>query len=183
MSDIVSAERGRSLWVDAWARLKANRAAFWSAIYLGLMTLFCIFGPNLTGHAFTTIYPDYVRTPPSIQPYPKADAIEHQLQNAIKRARVELVEWKLEGDRAFITVSSAKPIDERVTRYLDRSDTFEDARVESKSADGLQLKMSGRVERKSFYFGTDNNGRDMLTRTLIAGRVSLAIGLSRASLP
>ena len=28
-----------------------------------------------------------------------------------------------------------------------------------------------------FFFGTDNNGRDLLTRTLIAGRVSLAIGL------
>ncbi len=172
-----AAERGRSLWVDAWARLTANRAAFWSAIYLALMTLVCIFGPNMTGHAFTTIYSDYVRTPPSLDPYPKADAIEKQLRDAIKRARVELVEWKLEGDRAQVTVVSAKPVDDRVTRYLDRSDTFEDARVESKSTDGLKLTMSGRVERQTFYFGTDNNGRDMLTRTLIAGRVSLAIGL------
>jgi oligopeptide transport system permease protein len=37
--------------------------------------------------------------------------------------------------------------------------------------------MSGKVEQKVFYFGTDNSGRDLLTRTLIAGRVSLAIGL------
>ncbi len=33
------------------------------------------------------------------------------------------------------------------------------------------------IERNRFLFGTDGNGRDMLTRTLIAGRVSLAIGL------
>jgi oligopeptide transport system permease protein len=49
--------------------------------------------------------------------------------------------------------------------------------VESIAADKLSLTMSGKVEQKVFYFGTDNSGRDLLTRTLIAGRVSLAIGL------
>ena len=37
--------------------------------------------------------------------------------------------------------------------------------------------MTAEVEQKYFIFGTDNTGRDLLTRTLIAGRVSLAIGL------
>ena len=37
--------------------------------------------------------------------------------------------------------------------------------------------MSASVKKQYFYFGTDNSGRDMLTRTLMAGRVSLAIGL------
>src|SRR6185295_2182322 len=82
-----------------------------------------------------------------------------------------------EGDRVFVTVSSARPIDERVFRYLDRSSTFHDAKVEGKSADGLTLTMSAAVERQRFLFGTDNIGRDLFTRTLIAGRVSLAIGL------
>ena len=177
MTDTVTARPGRSLWIDAWARLKANRAAAWSAIFLAVMIFVCLVGPNLTGHQFTTIYPEYVRTPPSLEPYPKADTVEKSLRDALKRGRVELTEWRMEGDRAYATVSSAKPIDERVTRYLDRSDTFEDARVEEKSADGLTLTLSGRVEHKVFYFGTDNSGRDLLTRTLIAGRVSLAIGL------
>ena len=30
---------------------------------------------------------------------------------------------------------------------------------------------------KHFWFGTDSNGRDLLTRTLFAGRISLAIGV------
>jgi oligopeptide transport system permease protein len=33
------------------------------------------------------------------------------------------------------------------------------------------------MEYRHFFFGTDGNGRDVFTRTLIAGRVSLAIGL------
>jgi oligopeptide transport system permease protein len=168
---------GRSLWADAWGRLKANRAAMASAFYLIAMTIVCLAGPPLTGHAFTTIYSDYIRTPPSLEPYPKAEMIEKALADAIKRARVQLVEWRQEGARVFVTVSSAKPVDERIVRYLDRSDTFEDAKIEEKSADGLKLAMSAHVEQKVFYFGTDNNGRDLLTRTLIAGRVSLAIGL------
>ena len=177
MSDVVVVSPGRSLWADAWARLKANRAAVFSAVYLVLMAIVCIIGPMLTSHAFTTIYPDYVRTPPSLEAFPKADTIEQSLRDAVKRARIEIVKWHQEGDRVFVTVSSARPIDERVIRYLDRSDTFEDARVEEKSPDNLQLTMSGHVEQKYFYFGTDNSGRDLLTRTLIAGRVSLAIGL------
>jgi oligopeptide transport system permease protein len=177
MTDVVAAKPGRSLWVDAWARLRANRAAVCSAVYLVLMTLVCLVGPSMTGHQFTTIYPDYVRTPPSLDTYPKAEDIEKSLRDAMKRARLEVSDWKLEGDRVFVTLVSAKEIDERVIRYLDRSDTFEDAKVEEKSADGLKLTLSSRVELNKFYFGTDNNGRDLLTRTLIAGRVSLAIGL------
>ena len=49
--------------------------------------------------------------------------------------------------------------------------------MEEKSADGLGLTMSAAIERHYFLFGTDNTGRDLLTRTLIAGRVSLAIGV------
>lgn len=179
MTDVAipAPKKGRSLWVDAWSRLNANRAAVFSAYFLAVMALVCMVGPNLTGHKFTTIYSDYVRTPPSLTPYPKTDAIEKALDEAVKRARLTIGDWKLDGDRVVVSVSSAKPIDERVVRYLDRSDTFEDAKVEEKLPDGLKLTMSARVEQKVFYFGTDNNGRDLLTRTLIAGRVSLAIGL------
>ncbi len=172
-----AAAKGRSLWVDAWMRLKANRAAVVSAIYLVLMTLACIIGPSLTGHEFTTIYGDYVRTPPSLSPYPKEDMIKTAIDEVAKRARLNVADWKLEGDRAFMTITSAKPIDERNTRYIDRSDTFEDARVEETSADKLKMVISAKVQQLRFYFGTDNVGRDLLTRTLIAGRVSLAIGL------
>ena len=37
--------------------------------------------------------------------------------------------------------------------------------------------MTAPIEQHYFLFGTDNSGRDLLTRTLVAGRVSLAIGI------
>ncbi len=169
--------KGRSLWADAWARLKANKAAIGSAIYLVIIVFLCLAGPNLTGHEFSTQYPSYVRVPPSFEPYPRPDAVDAEIKSAIKRAHLELKEWKEEGGRILVTVTSARSIDERVTRYLDRSNSFEGAKVESKSDDGLRLTMSTAIKKTYFYFGTDTSGRDLLTRTLIAGRVSLAVGL------
>ncbi|CAN7431401.1 ABC transporter permease subunit [Mesorhizobium amorphae] len=182
MTDIAAAAAppavvGRSLWGDAWARLKANRAAMFSLYYLAFIGVISVFGPWLVPHQYTTIYADYVRTPPSFSAYPKADMIETALKDAIKRMRVDIKEWKQEGDRVTVTVTSTKPVDERNIRYLDRSDAFDDTKIESKSPDGLEVTMSTSVKQQYFLFGTDNTGRDLLSRTLMAGRISLAIGL------
>jgi oligopeptide transport system permease protein len=168
---------GRSLWGHAWARLKANRAAMVSIFYLALMAIACVVGPWFVPHNFTTIYSDYVRTPPSLTPYPQPEMIETALTEAVKRMRLDIAEWHQDGDRVFVTLTSSKKIDERNLRYLDRSDTFNDARIEEASADGLRMVMSAAVKQQRFLFGTDNIGRDLLSRTLMAGRVSLAIGL------
>ncbi|MER9582592.1 ABC transporter permease subunit [Mesorhizobium sp. M0276] len=180
MTDIAAtapAVIGRSLWGDAWARLKGNRAAMFSLYYLALIALISVVGPSLVPHQYTTIYGDYVRTPPSLSAYPKADTIETALTEAIKRMRVDLKEWRQEGNQVFVTVKSTKPIDDRNIRYLDRSDAFDGTKIESKSPDGLEVTMSASIKQQYFLFGTDNTGRDLLSRTLMAGRISLAIGL------
>jgi oligopeptide transport system permease protein len=168
---------GRSLWGDAWARLKANRAAMVSLCYLILMAIVCVAGPWFVPHNYTTIYSDYVRTPPSFSAYPKAEMVQGALDDVLKRMRVDLKDWKLEDSRAVVTVTATRPIDERYLRYIDRSDTFDDAKVEAKSADGLEMTFSAAVRQQYFFFGTDNVGRDLLSRTLMAGRISLSIGL------
>jgi oligopeptide transport system permease protein len=170
-------DKGRSLWADAWLRLKHNKAAFWSGIYLVFMAVICIAGPWVAPHDFDTIYENYNRVPPSLGAYPKPDKIEEALKEAVKSARVDYAGFKEKEGKIFVTLTSPKPIDERVTRYIDRSDSFEGAAVVDKSADGLRLTVSTQVKKEYFYFGTDIQGRDLLTRTLIAGRVSLAIGL------
>jgi oligopeptide transport system permease protein len=176
--EVVAPVAGRSLWIDAWRRLKANKAAVVSACYLVAMTLVCVFGPLFTGHTYTTIYRDYVRVQPSLSPYPPDEQVEGALEAALRRGRVDLATWREEGGRILAEVtSSSRPIDERIIRYLDRSSLFEDGRVEDVASDRMHMTMSASIERNYFLFGTDNSGRDLLTRTLFAGRVSLAIGL------
>jgi len=176
-SAITTPSAGRSLWADARARMLRNKAAMVSLVYLCLMALACIIGPFVVPNDFTTINADYTRVPPSLSPYPKADTVETALKEALKRARLDIATWKQEGGKLEVVVTATKPIDGRSTRYLDRSDVFENAAVTSTSADGLSMTMTADVEQRYFYFGTDSNGRDLLQRTLIAGRVSLAIGL------
>ncbi len=62
------------------------------------MAVICIVGPWFTPHAFTTIYQDYNRVPPSLSAYPKPEMIDLAVKDAVKRARVELDGWK-EGGR------------------------------------------------------------------------------------
>ena len=77
-----------------------------SAVYLVLMTLACIVGPWFTAHAFTTIYQDYVRVPPSLSPYPKAEMIEARARRGGKRrARVDLADWQQDGMAASSSTS------------------------------------------------------------------------------
>ena len=148
-----------------------------SFFLLLLIALCCFIGPFLIPHKYDTVYPSYVKVPASLSAYPRVENIEPVLRTTLRRARLQLESLSIESNRAFITVSSTRPIDERSIRYLERADIFEDARIEKQDENGLSMVMSAQIERHYFLFGTDANGRDLLARTLIAGRVSLTIGL------
>jgi oligopeptide transport system permease protein len=54
---------------------------------------------------------------------------------------------------------------------------FANSLVAAMAEDRLSATLTADIEHQWFLFGTDSNGRDLLTRTLIGGRVSLTIGL------
>jgi oligopeptide transport system permease protein len=169
--------KGRSLWDDARDRLLANRAAVASMIVLTSITLISILGPILSPHHFDTVYRDYVKVPASLEAYPRADQVEPKLLSVLKRARLTVESYERTGDTVVAKVTSKREIDPRSTRYIDRSDLFKDAELSDMSADKKSATMRADINYLHFYFGTDANGRDMMTRTFIAGRVSLTIGL------
>jgi oligopeptide transport system permease protein len=168
---------GRSLWQDAWRRLRRNRAAVASAVVLGLLALAAAIGPTLVPHAYDRVYPQYVRVPASLEAYPKEDAIVPEFQSVLARARVTAGEVTVDGSTVSAPISSDAAIDPRIVRYVDRSDLFDNGRIESLSADGKSATMAADVIRVRFLFGTDGNGRDLLSRILIGIRISLAIGI------
>ncbi len=169
--------RGRSLWDDALARLVRNRAAIASLVFLVLMALACIIGPSLTGHNYAQVYQAYVKVPPSLEPYPRAEEIVPAAERVLRRARVEVGAVTIEDDKVRIPVSADGPIDERIVRYVERGDLFSNAEITDIAADGRSAVIVADITRLTFLFGTDATGRDLLTRTLIAGRISLTIGL------
>lgn len=168
---------GRSLWQDARIRLLRNRAAVASLIVLALMTLACAFGPLLTGHPYDRVYQDYVRIPASLSSYPKAEALPGAVQRIASRIRATPSDIVTQGNRVKLVLTAQRPIDQRLLVYFDRSDQFRTPVITGNEQEGRRLSLDVPIKRQYFLFGTDSNGRDLLTRTLIAGRVSLAIGL------
>lgn len=166
-----------SLWGRAWVRLRRNRPAAISALFLGLMTLSCGFGPFLAPHAFDRIYQDYVRMPASLTGYPSAEQIRSTAERALSRGRVAVDQLAISGDEVSVSVRSNREIDPRIAEYLDRTDLFAHSTLTSQSADRQTGVLRADLVRITFPFGTDGNGRDLLSRTLVAGRVSLAVGL------
>lgn len=167
----------RSLWQDAWLRLRKNRAALVSAVILVLLALVGIFGPMLSPHNHATIYQQYVRVAPSLQPYPKADEVMPGFTRELTRARLQpQSDPVLEDGRISVALTSDKPIDPRVLRYFERSELFTGASLELNDA-GTAGTLSVGVNQTYFLLGTDNLGRDMLSRIMIGVRISLAIGV------
>ncbi len=170
-----SAKPGRSLWTSAWARLGANRAAMASVLVLAAIALASIFGPMLSTHPYDRIYPDYVGVPARLSTYPTEAMIEPGLARAASRMRAKVETFTITGSVLHVRLSAVRPIDDRMLAAFERSDLFDRARVIERHTGGVTLEVP--IEPNRFLFGTDQNGRDLLARTLYAGRISLAIGL------
>jgi oligopeptide transport system permease protein len=168
---------GRSLFADARDRLLRNKAAVASLATLAFITLACLFGPYVTGHGYDHVYQDYVRMPATLDALPREDQIGPAVERIAARIRGRAEDIRIEGDTLRLTLTGARPLDERSLAFFERSDLFSPSRVVERSDEGRRLLVEVPIERHRFLFGTDANGRDLLTRTLIAGRVSLAIGL------
>ncbi|MCB8821194.1 ABC transporter permease [Microvirga rosea] len=168
---------GRSLWVEARGRLLNNKAAVASIVLLGFIAIACIFGPLVTGHPFDQVYPDYVKVPASLEAYPKADQITPQIERIGARVRGKPENIQVKGDNVTVTLVGQRPIDERLLAYFERSDMFGAAKIAEKTDEGKRIVVDVPLKKKYFLFGTDTNGRDLLTRTMKAGQISLAIGL------
>ncbi len=176
MSDVISISKpARSLWADARARLFANRAAVGGVVMLGLVALVSIVGPMFSPHAHDRVYSEYVGVPARLGLYPASGMIEPAAARVASRMRARVESIAERGDRVEITLASTRAIDDRALAGFERSDIFGKASVTERRADGVVVSVP--VKRQRFLFGTDQNGRDLFTRTLYAGRISLAIGL------
>jgi oligopeptide transport system permease protein len=177
---LAAAPIGRSLWSDARIRLMRNKAAVLSLVVLAAITIACLIGPAITGHAYDKVYPEYTRVPASLTAYPQADQILPALERVASRLRARVESHAVSGDTVRVTLVGQRAIDLRSLAFFERSDSFRAARVVQTLEEGRRLVVEVPIERNRFLFGTDANGRDLLTRTLVAGRVSLAIGLLAA---
>jgi oligopeptide transport system permease protein len=147
-----------------------------SLTILGLIALLCLVGPLVSGHPYDQVYRDYVLAGPSVFAHPDADEVEGAIAAIARRMHVA-IKASRDGESLHMTLDAEKPIDPRALRSFERSDLFGSPLIAATADEGRRLEINVPVKRTVFLFGTDANGRDLFTRVLIAGRISLAVGL------
>jgi oligopeptide transport system permease protein len=141
------------------------------------VTLACSVGPWLTGHPFDRVYQDYVRQPPSVSLHPGPDRIQSVIARIASRMRATASQISIGTQDVNVTLTGQRAIGEADLNAFARSDLFGTAVVLERSDDERRVVVDVPIVYQRFLLGTDQNGRDLLTRILVAGRVSLAIGL------
>ncbi len=162
----------------ALARILRDRAALLSLAVLAVVASACLAGPSLTGHEPGRVYPDLRQLPAGFTAQPDATRLGPALDRLAFRMRAHVADLTGEGNSLRLTLTAEAGVDRRSLVYLPRSSLFGAPRVVEESDGGRRLVVDVPVWRLRFLLGTDVHGRDLLTRCLVAGRVSLLIGLA-----
>ncbi len=158
----------------AWRRFRRDPAGLASLATLLLVALCCYGSILWSPHPYDAVHTDYVAVGATLAPHPTPAERAAGVAALAQRAHVAVTLEDDGGPRARF--SGAHPLDPRVLRALDQSDMFAPTGPPVASEGGRVLTVPVRVTPATFPFGTDANGRDLLTRTLVAGRISLAVG-------
>jgi oligopeptide transport system permease protein len=149
--------RGSSLWQDAWHRLRKNRLALAGLGFFVFMTAICLLGPFFTGYT-------YEQTELSLKASPPLDKI------------ILRTETFSNGDtrESYLALSNIEDDFVEKPRAERKTIVAKLANGETYSEGKLQYTPSPR----RYLFGTDALGRDLLTRVLVGGRISLSVGFA-----
>ena len=150
-------EQGSSLWKDAWLRLKKNRIALVGLWTFVLIASACLAGPFFTGFSYE-----------STEITLKASA---PLERILLKTELRKVGGPKETYLALSNLEDEfleKSVAERraIVKQVESGDEFREGNV------------TYRLSKQRHFFGTDPLGRDLLTRVLIGGRISLAVGFA-----
>jgi oligopeptide transport system permease protein len=162
----------------AFRRFVHDRGAVAGLAALLGLALICTLGPLFAPHGYDQVFRDYVKVPPSLVAHPTRKEQQRIVGRVAARLGASATEITSERGASRFALQAPAPIDEAaLLDPLKRSDAFADAQIAARQDDGRKLTIVADLRHETFLFGADSNGRDLLTRILVGGRVSLLVGV------
>jgi oligopeptide transport system permease protein len=163
-----------SYWQDVRRRLGQNKLAIGSIFAIAVILLASTIGPLLTGKTYDTQELSLRNMPPRIEIQTAKDGTHFFVHQDLKvfladedgtvTEELDPVSAKL-ADKQFIYEYNGK------TYYL----TFSGDGTKLVDENHAPLPQKRTIWNKNYLLGTDSIGRDMLTRLLFGGRISLLV--------
>ncbi len=175
-------------WQDAWRRLKKHKMAMVGIVTITLIVLFAVIGPFLT----PVTYSDqsiFRNLPPSIDYYRTADGINLYLSKDYNMFLVDdkghFVKRLEQVDKDIINKVYTYAYGEGDAELIELDFSYNTVRGKEGYDYNHTVTYKGETLlytnesswNKSYPFGTDNLGRDILTRVMYGTRISLIIAL------
>ena len=150
-------EQGTSLWKDAWYRLRKNRVALFGLFTFSVITILCLVGPFFTGYTYEQTEISLKASAPMEPIFLRSEALKTG-----------------EFRKSLVALSNLED------EFLDRptSDRQQIAGKIAREGTYREGQITYEPSKRRHLFGTDPLGRDLLTRVLIGGRISLAVGFA-----
>lgn len=173
-------------WHDAWRRLKQNKSSMIGIIIIFLIICFGIIGPYLTPYSYSDQVNEYRNLPPILKLYKADDDLylhvskDYNIFKVSKDGRL-LERLQLDKNKRDIInkIYVYKYGDEEIKldfsyNLLPTKQGYDyDYTIEYKGQ-VLTEPLSSKLNKK-FPFGTDELGRDILTRVMYGARISLLV--------
>jgi len=170
----------RGFWQDVWTRFCRKRTALFGAVMLVFVAAFALLGPSLSPHTYYGQTTQYANIPPLM----KITKLEGHENGFYVTPYMELVEIDSSG-RIVSRVALKSEDMVKKQMYFDVSGEevildYSASPVALLDSDGARVLPTERVWNRTYLLGSDQLGRDILTRLMYGCRISLAVAMIAA---
>ena len=167
---------------DVWFRFRKKPTALAGFLLVVFLLCFAVFGPYLTPYSYSDQSLSLANIPPILSVTDAPNGNYLYITPAMKVIQIGK-DGKLLGQLSKIkdddaTRQIAFALDENTTVYLD----YSEKPVAILNADGVRTLSTKQVWNTSYLLGTDQLGRDILTRLMYGTQISLLVAFVAATI-
>lgn len=160
-------------------RLWANKPAVVSIVFIILLVIAAFFGPYLSPHTYYKQDLKLANIPPFFETYAVTDGAGETTRFFLNASNFNLYEVDAEGNMLGLLRGGRKDMIKKSQPYEfgDQTLTLDYSKLPVRLLleDGSEVRPSGWNWNKTYLFGTDQLGRDILVRQLYGAQISLTV--------